>query len=37
MKQFTTIAKLDTAILSVLLLGFGLIMSMANVLTKGAV
>src|SRR5713101_1697682 len=46
MKQFTTIEKLDTAILyilelasslSVLLLAFGLIASMANVLTKGAV
>ena len=46
MKQFTTIEKLDTGILytfelvssvSVLLLAFGLIASMANVLTKGAV
>ena len=46
MKQFTTIEKLDTAILyilelasslSVLLLAFGLIASMANVLTKGSV
>jgi multisubunit Na+/H+ antiporter MnhE subunit len=46
MKQFTTIEKLDTAILyllelasslSVLLLAFGLIASMVNVLTKGAV
>src|SRR6266700_2752332 len=46
MKQFTTIEKLDTAILyplelasslSVLLLAFGLIASMANVLTKGGV
>jgi hypothetical protein len=46
MKQFATIEKLDTAILyvlelaasiSVLLLAFGLIASMANVLTKGAV
>jgi hypothetical protein len=46
MKQFPTIEKLDTAILyvleltasiSVLLLAFGLIASMANVLTKGAV
>lgn len=46
MKQFTSIEKLDTAILyllelasslSVLLLAFGLIASMANVLTKGAV
>ena len=44
MKQFTTIEKLDTGILyplelasslSVLLLAFGLIASMANVLTKG--
>lgn len=46
MKQFATIEKLDTAILyalelassiSVLLLAFGLIASMANVLTKGAI
>jgi hypothetical protein len=46
MKQFTTIEKLDTGILyllelasslSVLLLAFGLIASMANVLTKGSV
>ena len=46
MKQFTTIEKLDTSILyllelasslSVLLLAFGLIASMANVLTKGSV
>src|ERR1700730_5492197 len=46
MKQFYTIEKLDTAILyalelasslSVLLLAFGLIASMANVLTKGVV
>src|SRR5207248_537534 len=46
MKQFHTIEKLDTGILytlelassiSVLLLAFGLIASMANVLTKGAV
>jgi hypothetical protein len=46
MKQFATIEKLDTGILyclelaasvSVLLLAFGLIASMANVLTKGAV
>jgi hypothetical protein len=46
MKQFTSIEKLDTAILyilelasslSVLLLAFGLIASMANVLTKGSV
>jgi len=46
MKQFSTIEKLDTAILyllelasslSVLLLAFGLIASMANVLTKGSV
>src|SRR5438270_223520 len=46
MKQFTSIEKLDTGILytlelassiSVLLLAFGLIASMANVLTKGAV
>lgn len=46
MKQFTTIEKLNTAILyalelassvSVLLLAFGLIASMANVLTKGAI
>ena len=46
MKQFATIEKLDTAILytlelassiSVLLLAFGLIASMANVLTKGSV
>ena len=46
MKQFHTIEKLDTAILyalelassiSVLLLAFGLIASMANVLTKGSV
>src|SRR5215470_14255946 len=45
LKQFTTIEKLDTAILcclelasslSVLLLAFGLIASMANVLTKGS-
>jgi len=44
-EQFTTIEKLDTGILyalelassvSVLLLAFGLIASMANVLTKGA-
>jgi hypothetical protein len=46
MKQFHTIEKLDTAILyslelassiSILLLAFGLIASMANVLTKGSV
>jgi len=46
MKRFTTIEKLDTGILyllelasslSVLLLAFGLIASMANVLTKGGV
>ena len=46
MKQFTSIEKLDTGILyslelassvSVLLLAFGLIASMANVLTKGAI
>jgi hypothetical protein len=46
MRQFTTIEKLDTGILyllelasslSVLLLAFGLIASMANVLTKGSV
>ena len=46
MKQFTSIEKLDTGILyalelvsslSVLLLAFGLIASMANVLTKGSV
>jgi len=46
MKQFHSIEKLDTAILyalelassvSILLLAFGLISSMANVLTKGAV
>src|SRR5438445_1077284 len=46
MKQFQTIEKLDTCILyafelasslSVLLLAFGLIASMANVLTKGSV
>ncbi len=46
MKHFTTIEKLDTGILdalelassiSVLLLAFGLIASMANVLTKGAI
>lgn len=46
MRQFATIEKLDTAILytlelasslSVLLLAFGLIASMANVLTKGQV
>src|SRR6266702_4727961 len=46
MKQFSTIEKLDTCILyilelasslSVLLLAFGLIASMANVLTKGSV
>ncbi len=46
MKQFQTIEKLDTGILyalelasslSVLLLAFGLIASMANVLTKGSV
>jgi hypothetical protein len=45
MKQFHSIEKLDTAILyvlelaasiSVLLLAFGLIASMANVLTKGS-
>jgi hypothetical protein len=45
-KGFTTIEKLDTGILyllelasslSVLLLAFGLIASMANVLTKGSV
>src|SRR5436305_15045987 len=46
MKQFHSIEKLDTAILyalelasslSILLLAFGLIASMANVLTKGSV
>src|SRR5438270_2431271 len=46
MRQFTSIEKLDTGILyllelasslSVLLLAFGLIASMANVLTKGSV
>lgn len=46
MKRFTSIEKIDTAILyaleltasiSVLLLAFGLIASMANVLTKGSV
>src|SRR5713226_1195755 len=46
MKQFTTIEKLDTGILyilelasslSIILLAFGLIASMANVLTKGSV
>ena len=46
MKHFTSIEKIDTAILytleltssiSVLLLAFGLIASMANVLTKGSV
>src|SRR2546429_1930755 len=46
MKQFNSIEKIDTAILyaleltssiSVLLLAFGLIASMANVLTKGSV
>jgi len=46
MKQFRTIEKLDTGILyalelassiSILLLAFGLIASMANVLTKGAI
>src|SRR5262252_5957193 len=46
MKQFTSIEKIDTAILyalelasslSVLLLAFGLIASMANVLTKGSI
>ena len=46
MKQFTTIEKLDTEILyilelassiGVLLLAFGLIASIANVLTKGAI
>src|SRR5579859_4826214 len=46
MKQFRSIQKIDTAILysleltsslSVLLLAFGLIASMANVLTKGSV
>lgn len=46
MKQFSSIEKLDTAILytlelasslSILLLAFGLIASMANVLTKGSV
>jgi hypothetical protein len=46
MKQFTSIERIDTAILyaleltssvSVLLLAFGLIASMANVLTKGSV
>src|SRR6266481_10012171 len=46
MKQFTSIKKIDTGILyilelasslSVLLLAFGLIASMANVLTKGSV
>ncbi len=46
MKQFRSIEQLDTAILyvleltssiSVLLLAFGLVASMANVLTKGSV
>src|SRR5690348_15740899 len=46
MKRFTSIEKLDTGILyclelassiSILLLAFGLIASMANVLTKGAI
>src|SRR6266849_148057 len=46
MKQFTSIEKIDTGILyaleltasvSILLLAFGLIASMANVLTKGSV
>src|SRR5713101_7253466 len=46
MKQFTSIEKLDTGILyileltsslSIILLAFGLIASMANVLTKGSV
>jgi hypothetical protein len=46
MKQFNSIEKIDTGILytleltssiSVLLLAFGLIASMANVLTKGSV
>lgn len=46
MKQFISIEKIDTALLylleltaslSVLLLAFGLIASMANVLTKGSV
>src|SRR5229473_3078854 len=46
MKQFPSIEKLDTGILyalelassiSILLLAFGLIASMANVLTKGAI
>ena len=46
MKQFRSIEKIDTAILyileltssiSVLLLAFGLIASMANVLTQGSV
>ena len=46
MRQFSSIAKLDTFILytlelasslSVILLAFGLIASMANVLTKGSV
>lgn len=46
MKQFPSIEKLDTAILytlelasslSILLLAFGLIASMVNVLTKGSV
>ena len=46
MKQFPSIEKLDTGILyalelassiSVLLLAFGLVASMANVLTKGAI
>ena len=46
MKQFSSIEKLDRSILyalelassvSILLLAFGLIASMANVLTKGAV
>jgi hypothetical protein len=45
MKRFSSIEKLDTSILyslelasrvSVLLLAFGLIVSMANVLTKGS-
>ncbi len=46
MKQFSSIEKLDRGILyclelassiSILLLAFGLIASMANVLTKGAI
>ena len=46
MKQFSSIEKLDTGILyilelasslSILLLAFGLIASVANVLTKGSV